>query len=64
MAEHIQNCGGALTKSVKCFNEFIGSLEQSVMPQVRRFNELEVEGTAEEIVPLKPIEPLIPPPAQ
>jgi len=56
MAEHIQNCGGALNKSVKCFNEFIGSLEQSVMPQVRRFNELEVEGTAEEIVPLKPIE--------
>lgn len=56
MAEHIQNCGGALTKSVKYFNEFIGSLEQSVMPQVRRFNELEVEGTAEEIIPLKPIE--------
>ncbi|MBS0380750.1 MAG: DNA recombination protein RmuC [Proteobacteria bacterium] len=56
MADHIQGCGGALNKSVKCFNEFIGSLEQSVMPQVRRFNELEVEGTAEEIVPLKPIE--------
>jgi DNA recombination protein RmuC len=56
MAEHIQGCGGALNKSVKCFNEFIGSLEQSVMPQVRRFNELEVEGTAEEIAPLKPIE--------
>ena len=27
-------------------NDFIGSLEHSVMPQVRRFNELEVEGTA------------------
>ena len=56
MAEHIQNCGGALHKSVKCFNEFIGSLEQSVMPQARRFNELEVEGTATEIEVLKHIE--------
>jgi DNA recombination protein RmuC len=56
MAEHIQNCGGALHKSVKCFNEFIGSLEQSVMPQARRFNELEVEGTATEIAVLKHIE--------
>jgi DNA recombination protein RmuC len=56
MAEHIQGCGGALNKSVKCFNEFIGSLEQSVMPQVRRFNELEVEGTAEEIAAMEPVE--------
>jgi DNA recombination protein RmuC len=56
MADHIQDCGGALHKSVKCFNEFIGSLEQSVMPQVRRFNELEVEGTATEIPVLTHIE--------
>jgi DNA recombination protein RmuC len=56
MADHIQDCGGALHKSVKCFNEFIGSLEQSVMPQVRRFNELEVEGTATEIAVLTHIE--------
>ena len=56
MAEHIQACGGALHKSVRCFNDFIGSLEQSVMPQARRFNELEVEGTATEIPELKHIE--------
>jgi len=56
MADHIQDTGGALHKSVKCFNEFIGSLEQSVMPQVRRFNELEVEGTATEVPALKPID--------
>jgi DNA recombination protein RmuC len=56
MAEHIQGTGGALNKAVKSFNEFIGSLEQSVMPQVRRFNELEVEGTAEEVPVLKHIE--------
>jgi DNA recombination protein RmuC len=46
MAEHIQACGGGLSKAVKGFNDFVGSLEHSVMPQVRRFNELEVEGTA------------------
>ena len=56
MTEHIQNCGAALGKSVKCFNEFIGSLEHSVMPQARRFNELEVEGTATEIPLLGHIE--------
>jgi DNA recombination protein RmuC len=46
MADHIQNCGAGLGKAVKGFNDFVGSLEHSVMPQVRRFNELEVEGTA------------------
>jgi len=56
MTEHIQNCGTALGKSVKCFNEFIGSLEHSVMPQARRFNELEVEGTATDIPLLGHIE--------
>ena len=56
MAGHIQDTGGALHKSVKCFNEFIGSLEQSVMPQARRFNELEVEGTAMEVPALKSID--------
>lgn len=50
MAEHIQACGGGLSKAVKGFNDFVGSLEQSVMPQVRRFSELEVEGTASPIL--------------
>ena len=56
MTSHIGRCGDALGKSVKHFNQFIGSLEQSVMPQVRRFNELEVEGTATEVPVLEPIE--------
>ena len=34
---------------MKGFNDCVGSLEHSVMPQVRRFNELEVEGTASPI---------------
>jgi DNA recombination protein RmuC len=56
MTDHIENCGSALGKSVKCFNQFIGSLEHSVMPQARRFNELEVEGTANEIAALEPVD--------
>jgi DNA recombination protein RmuC len=56
MTSHIERCGDALGKSVKNFNQFIGSLEQSVMPQVRRFNELEVEGTGTEVPVLEPIE--------
>lgn len=56
MAEHIQACGGGLSKAVKGFNDFVGSLEHSVMPQVRRFNELEVEGTATPIESLEPVD--------
>jgi DNA recombination protein RmuC len=56
MTSHIERCGDALGKSVKQFNQFIGSLEQSVMPQARRFNELEVEGTTTTIGVLEPVE--------
>jgi DNA recombination protein RmuC len=56
MASHIARCGDSLSTSVRHFNQFVGSLERSVMPQARRFNELEVEGTANEIPLLEPIE--------
>lgn len=56
MTSHIDRCGDALGKSVKHFNQFIGSLEHSVMPQARRFNELEVEGTATEVPMLEHID--------
>ncbi len=56
MTQHIENCGNALGKSVKSYNQFIGSLEHSVMPQARRFNELEVEGTASEITSLDQVD--------
>ncbi len=56
MTAHIDRCGDALGKSVKHFNQFIGSLEHSVMPQARRFNELEVEGTATEVPMLEHID--------
>jgi DNA recombination protein RmuC len=56
MAEHISRCGDALGRSVQHYNQLIGSLEHSVMPQARRFTELEVEGTAAELPLLQQIE--------
>jgi DNA recombination protein RmuC len=56
MTGHIGRCGDALSKSVRHYNDFIGSLEHSVMPQARRFNELEVEGTSADLTVLDPIE--------
>jgi DNA recombination protein RmuC len=56
MGEHIAGLGKNLASSVRKYNDFIGSLEVSVMPQARRFNELEVEGTATTITALPPIE--------
>jgi DNA recombination protein RmuC len=56
MGEHIAGLGKNLAGSVRKYNDFIGSLEGSVMPQARRFNELEVEGTATEIAALPPVE--------
>jgi DNA recombination protein RmuC len=49
MAEHITRCGDALGRSVEHYNRLVGNLEHSVMPQARRFTELEVEGTATEL---------------
>lgn len=46
MGGHISGIHGGLTAAVKKYNSFVGSLEASVMPQARRFQELEVEGTS------------------
>jgi DNA recombination protein RmuC len=56
MVEHISRCGDALGRSVQHYNQLVGSLEHSVMPQARRFTELEVEGTAAELPLLRQIE--------
>jgi DNA recombination protein RmuC len=56
MTEHISRCGDALGRSVQHYNQLVGSLEHSVMPQARRFTELEVEGTATELPLLRQIE--------
>jgi DNA recombination protein RmuC len=56
MGGHIVSLGNNLAGSVRKYNDFIGSLESTVMPQARRFNELEVEGTGSELPSPLPIE--------
>jgi DNA recombination protein RmuC len=46
MSEHVIGLGRSIEGTVKRYNDFVGSLETRVMPQARRFTELEVEGTA------------------
>ena len=56
MVGHITSMGKSLEGAVGHYNKFIGSLETKVMPQARRFNELEVEGTAKVIEGIEPID--------
>ena len=53
---HVTAMGRSVENSVKHFNALVGSLEGSVLPQARKFNELQVEGTAEPLPELCPIE--------
>jgi DNA recombination protein RmuC len=56
MVGHITSMGKSLEGAVGHYNKFVGSLETKVMPQARRFNELEVEGTAAAIDSIEPID--------
>ncbi|MBV8121819.1 MAG: DNA recombination protein RmuC [Alphaproteobacteria bacterium] len=56
MGGYIAGLGKSLAGSVHKYNEFIGSLEGSVMPQARRFQDLEVEGTGTELPALTSID--------
>ena len=48
--------GKSLGSSVGGCYDFIGNLEGSVMPQARRFNQLQVEGTSKPLPEFKLIE--------
>jgi DNA recombination protein RmuC len=56
MGGYILGLGASLSASVEKYNKFVGSLENSVMPQARRFNELEVEGTGDQLAFLTPVD--------
>jgi DNA recombination protein RmuC len=56
MGGHIIGLGSSLSTSVDRYNKFIGSLENSVMPQARRFSEIEVEGTGNQLAFLTPVD--------
>jgi DNA recombination protein RmuC len=44
MTEHVSALGRGLDGAVKHYNNFVASLESRVMPQGRRFNELDLDG--------------------
>jgi len=56
MGGHVVDVGKGLESAVKHYNSFVGSLESRVMPQARRFNEIEVDGTQEPLPELKPVD--------
>ncbi len=56
MGNHICDLGKSIDRTVRTYNAFIGSIEGSVMPQARKFTELEVEGTQGELPELGPVE--------
>lgn len=45
LGQRVSDLGDALTQSVNRYNGFIGTLEGQVMPQARKFNDLQVEGS-------------------
>jgi DNA recombination protein RmuC len=59
MGQHVADVGTHLGETVNAYNSFVGSLESSVMPQGRKFNELEVEGTQERLKEFTPIDAVV-----
>jgi len=56
MGTHVAGVGAGLDNAVKRFNDLVGSLESRVLPQARRFSELELEGTQEPLAELRQVE--------
>jgi DNA anti-recombination protein RmuC len=56
MGGHIGDLGEGLQKAITKYNSFIGSLEGSVLPQARKFEDLHVEGTKEDLAVLEPVQ--------
>ncbi len=56
MGGHVASVGKSLGSAVGHYNKLVGGLEGSVMPQARRFNELEVEGTQDALEEIAPVE--------
>jgi DNA recombination protein RmuC len=64
MGDHVVRLGAGLDGAVKNYNNFVASLGSRVMPQARRFNELDLDGTQEKLPELKAVETEIRPPRQ
>ncbi|WP_455370396.1 DNA recombination protein RmuC [Petrachloros mirabilis] len=55
LAEHVNDVGQALAKSVQAYNKAVGSLETRILPAARRFKELGV-SSEKDIALLGPVE--------
>ncbi|WP_455244416.1 DNA recombination protein RmuC, partial [Petrachloros mirabilis] len=55
LAEHVNDVGQALAKSVLAYNKAVGSLETRILPSARRFKELGVSSD-KDIALLGPVE--------
>jgi DNA recombination protein RmuC len=55
MGEHVGRVGAGLESAVKHYNSFVASLESRVLPQGRRFQELEI-GIKDALPEPKPVE--------
>ena len=56
MGNHVKGLGGAIKTASIRYNTFVGSLESQVMPQARKFTELDVEDAGKAIDDLTPLE--------
>ena len=56
MADHVTRMGVGLQTAVKSYNNFVGSLETSVLPQARKFEALKVEHQGKDIAELEPLD--------
>ncbi|MGK2285696.1 DNA recombination protein RmuC [Pedomonas sp. V897] len=56
MGSHVADLGKAVDQVVKKYNGFVGSLERNVLPQARKFGELQFETQAEPLAVLEPSE--------
>ena len=55
-ATHITRLGKSLSSAVDHYNKSVGSLETSVLPQARRFEELGAVAAASELAAVEPLE--------
>lgn len=56
LGDHVGSVGKSLQSAVMNYNKMLGSLENSVLPSARKFTELDVEGAADPLPTLTPIE--------